>query len=276
MIIILYLLFTEVKKMKKQKIIIIVFALMLAAIVAQAQMIIKKSEAKGGEFFFINELALLVMTENNSIKVEHILPTESRPEEYRDIEIKKDDEILMVNKKRVKSVTELKNVYDTAKISDKIKLGLRRGEEMFIIEFAKMDADRLPKRKIMVMSKTIDSSGGDKVRTKIFSNDMVIDDKEGPVEILMGTGLIFQEKNGKIIVIKNMLNFDQVSSIKEGAEVISLNNTEIKSLNQFCDSYKQLETGKEVKLVISFNKKQMEVVFEKPAVKGKAIIREKN
>ena len=263
--------------MRKLIIISTILMSLLVSFSAFAQMVIKKAGGERGNIFFINELSAIVVSENKSIKVEHAMPAENRPEEYRDINIKKDDEILMINKKRVKTVDQLQSIYDEAETSEIIKLGMRRGEEMFIIEFAKMDPKKMPKQKMMVLTKTIDSDeGGDKVSTKIFSNKMMLDDKDGPIEPLIGIGLILQEKNGKIFVINNMQNFEATKQIQEGAEIISINGKRAESLKQVTHTFKELETGEEVSLKISSEKKERVITFQKPEAKGGTIIRKKN
>ncbi len=262
--------------MKKPTIIFIVLFSILLSFTAHAQMVIKKSGGEGGDIFFINELAAIVAGEEKSVKVEHAMPSDNRPEGYRDIEIKQDDEILMVNKKRVKTVSQLQAIYDEAEAGETIKLGVRRGEEMFILEFAKMDPEKAPKRKMMVMTKTIDSSeGGDKVSTKIFSNKMMLDDSEGPIEPLLGIGLILQEKDGKVLVIKNMENYDETKEIPEGAEVFSINGQKAESLNQVTHIFKELETGEDVTLKFSTGGKVGKLSFQKPEAKAKSIMRRK-
>jgi hypothetical protein len=263
-------------KMKKQMIVTFVVMLILVSFAAQAQMVIKKSGGEDGDIFFINELAAIVAGEEKSIKIEHAMPADNRPEEYRNIQIKQDDEILMVNKKRVKTVNQLQTIYDEAETGEVIKLGIRRGEKMFIIEFAKMDQEKMGKRKMMVMTKTIDSGeGGDKVSTKIFSNKMMLDDSEGPIEPLLGIGLILQEKNGKVLVIKNMENFEGTKEIQEGTEVLAINEQKTESMEQVTHIFKELETGEEVTLKIYFDEKEGNLTFQKPEAKAQKIIRRK-
>ncbi|MBC8180442.1 hypothetical protein H8E88_04890 [candidate division KSB1 bacterium] len=260
--------------MKKLMIISIVLISILVSFSAQAQMVIKKAGGEGGDIFFINELAAIVAGKDKSIKVEHAMPVDNRPEGYRDIEIKQDDEILMVNKKRIKTVSQLQAIYDEAETGETIKFGMCRGEEMFIIEFAKMDPEKMGKRKMMVMTKTIDSGEcSDKVSTKIFSNKMMLDDSEGPIEPLLGIGLFLQEKNGKVFVIKNMENFEETKEIQDGSEVISINGQKTESLNQVTNIFKELETGEEVTLKISTEEKEAVITFQKPEAKARKIIR---
>ena len=257
-------------------IISVVQFLILVSFSVQAQMIMKKAGSKDGDIFLIDELAAIVIGEEKSIKIEHAMPADNRPEEYRHIEIKQDDEILMVNKKRVKTINQLQTIYDEAETGEVIKLGIRRGDEMFIVEFAKMDSEKMGKRKMMVMTKTIDSDeGGEKVSTKIFSNKMMLDDSEGPIEPLLGIGLILQEKNGEVFIIKNMENFEKTKNIQEGAELISIMGQKVESLKQVTQIFKELETGEDVVLKISSEKKEYSITFQKPEAKARKIIHRK-
>ncbi|OQX94988.1 hypothetical protein B6I21_07805 [candidate division KSB1 bacterium 4572_119] len=260
--------------MKSKIFFVILLSIVLFSFSVYGQMKMIKKGGKDGNIFMINELAVIVNDADGSVIVEHAMPADNRPEQYRNIKIKNDDEILMVNKKRVKSVKELEDIYNEAEKDETIKMGLQRGDEMFFVEFAKMDPDKLPKRKMMIMTKTIDSDeGGDKVSTKIISDKIMLDDKDGPIEPLFGIGLILQEKNGKIYIIKNLENFEKTKALQEGSEVISINGQTATSLKQVTKIYKELETGEEVTLKVSTGKKENMSTFQKPEENAKKVIR---
>ena len=96
--------------MKRTITIAALFLPLIFSFSTQAQMFIQKVGGEGKEVFFINELAAVVTEVDNSLKVEHAMPADKRSEEYRTIEIKNDDEVLMLNKQRVKTVAEFKQI----------------------------------------------------------------------------------------------------------------------------------------------------------------------
>ena len=114
---------------RKTNLFVFVISFILIAQTLNAQVIIKKSGAGEGEIFFLNELSAIISEKDGVIIVEHAMPTDQRPENYRDIDFKQGDEILMVNANRVKLVKDLEQIYNEHEVGETMKLGVRRGEE---------------------------------------------------------------------------------------------------------------------------------------------------
>jgi len=242
-----------------------------------AQVFIKKAEPGAGEIFFLNELSAVISEKDGVIIVEHAMPTEQRPEIYRDIDFKQGDEILMVNADRVKSAKDLEKIYNELEVGETLKLGVRRGEEMFIISFNKMDPEKLPKRKLMIRNRV---PAGDEAgkEPKISSYQIKMDDTDGKMKFLMGTGLILKEMGSQVKidkVIPKMVQEMGEINVKEGDVVIELNGEKIKSLAQFTKIYDEIKAGNEVKLITIREKKQIDVKFKKPEPGEQIFIKEK-
>ncbi len=237
-----------------------------------AQKIIKKAGGESKEIFFINELAIALTDIDNSIKVEHALPVDSRLEEYRAMEIKKDDEVLMLNKQRVKTVAEFTQIYEQLSVGEVVKLGLRRGEEMFIAEFKKMDPAKAPQRRMKIVKTDGPVSDIETKEGGVITRKLVINEQEGKIKPLLGAGLIMNEKNGAVFIYKNLQVLDQTRDTKEGAQVISLNGEKITSLDQFHEKYETLQIGEEVKLTTSLDGKETVIKFDKPDEKKQILI----
>lgn len=253
-------------------IIMVFFAESLAA-----QVFVQKKGAGEGEIFFLNEAAAMLKDEDGTIKVDVVLPGEQRPKEYQNIDLKQGDEILMVNAKRVKSLKELEKIYNELEMGDEMKLGVRRGEEMFIVSFNKIDPEKLPKRKFMIREGEPEDMKPGEDR-KIFSERIKIENKDGKIKPVLEIGLILKEVENKVKVdkviadlAKKEANFDA----KEGDVIFSLNGEKIQTVHQFSGIYDKIETGQDVKFVILREKKEMEVTFKKPKEERMMLIQEK-
>lgn len=258
----------------------VVFALILIAFFAEslnAQVFVQKKGGGDGEFFFLNEAATMLKDEDGTIKIEMALPGEQRPKEYQNIDLKQGDEILMVNAKRVKSVKELEKMYDEIEVDSDVKLGIRRGEEMFIVSFNKIDPEKLPKRKLMIRTaEPGDMKPGEE--EKVVSERIKIENKDGKVKPVLEIGLILREVDKKITVekviadlAKKIANFDA----QEGDVISLLNGEKIQTIQQFSKVYDKIKTGDDVKFVVMREKKEMEISFKKPKEEQMMIIKEK-
>ena len=121
----------------------VTFLLALSANVASPQMVMRQT-AGGDGVFHLKEVQAIITSADDSVKVLMALPTDMRPDGYRDIEIKNNDEILMVNKKRIKSVKTLEKMYNDLEIGGEFKMGLRRDGKFSIVSFKKIDPADLP------------------------------------------------------------------------------------------------------------------------------------
>ncbi len=258
----------------------VIFALIFIAFFTdslEAQDFIQKKGSGDGEFFFLNEAAAVLKDEDGTIKVDVVLPGEQRPKEYQDIDLKQGDEVLMVNAKRVKSVKELEKMYDELQVSDEMKLGIRRGEEMFIVSFSKIDPEKLPKRKLMIRKGEPGNLKPGEER-KLITEQIKIENKDGKIKPVLEIGLILKEVDNKVKVekviadlLKTKANFDA----KEDDIIFSLNGEKIQTIQQFSRIYDKIETGRDVKFVILRDKKEMELSFMKPKEERMMLIQEK-
>jgi PDZ domain-containing secreted protein len=163
-----------------------------------------KIQAKPGELFDLSELGAIILLKENKVIVEFVMPDQTRHADYREIDIRKGDEISYVNGKKIQSTVELEDLYKKTKIGDEIKLGIKRNENLGLITFKKADPESLPKRKMMKMTvKESDFSGeakeveinGKKYNAK--DGKVVIDDKEMTIEELMETEGVDADSNDK-------------------------------------------------------------------------------
>ncbi len=112
-----------------------------------------------GENLFIFQEFLLVLAEEDGKVVVTVAPPEgSLPEEYKDVDVQGGDIVKMMNGKRIKTTAAIKELYEKLETGDEIKIGVKRDDEMFIVEFAKRDPGKM-KGKMMIRMEPGDESG---------------------------------------------------------------------------------------------------------------------
>ncbi|MBN1165237.1 MAG: PDZ domain-containing protein [Candidatus Krumholzibacteriota bacterium] len=135
--------------MNKTKVVCLMLLLvMIAAPPTGAQ---KKTIMKieGENIFLFQELLLVLSEEEGRVVVNMAPPDGALPQEHKDLDLRAKDKVLMMNGKRIKSTAEIKQIYEKLKPGDEIKLGVKRGEEMFIVTFEKEDLENGPVRKVI-------------------------------------------------------------------------------------------------------------------------------
>jgi hypothetical protein len=137
--------------LKSLKIILLICGLLVfnENIFAQ-KMIVKKFEG-----FMIPETGALFNANKGKVSCDFVPSSENRPKGYQDLDIKAGDLILYVNGKKIKTIKDLKDNYESFKAGDEIKLGIKCGEDLLITSFKKADPKDLPE----TMQITSGSSG---------------------------------------------------------------------------------------------------------------------
>lgn len=145
-----------------KKLVLILFSLVLTSTFAQ-----QVYTFSGGNNFLLPEITAMISEENNKIKFVMIPPLDKLDKEYQKLDLKKDDEIIFFNGKKIKNIDELKKIYEAVKVGDELKLGIQRGDSKHIVAFKKIDA------KDIKGVKTMTFSNGDK---KINPGDLKVKD----------------------------------------------------------------------------------------------------
>lgn len=226
-----------------------------------------------GDIFFIQEVGVICSNAEEAVKVLTVLPAETRLKQYADIDLKEDDEILLVNAKRVKSAGELEKIYETIEIDDEIKLGIRRGEEMQIVTFNKINPEKLPKDRTIVI-KTMDANEEDAAEgAKAHKIVMHVSEENG--HLLKGTGLLIGEKDGRLVVADKMPHSDDLMGnihFEKGDIIESINGTEVSSFEKLSDIYNSVKTGDEVLFTLTRGSQLYKIAFPKPEIDGPVIM----
>ncbi len=199
----------------------------------------------------IREVGAVITTKDDNLVVEVILGNN----EKESADIVKDDLVLMANGKKLKSMKDLRDQYDNAKIGDEFKLGLKRGENLMISTFVKKSDEELNK------------AGNGRMMIRM-------EKKEGE-EALPALGLIVGTNKKSVVVngtlptvSKNFKSFEP----KQGDVIVSINGNAVSNAEEFAEAYTELEEGDKVTIVISRNGKEMKETFSKPKPMGRMII----
>ena len=138
------------------------------------------------------EIKGVVISENGKVIVGPIPSADQREKDYKELDLKTGDEIQFINGKRIKSIGDFKSNYSVINIGGEIKLGIKRGNERFIVSFKK-SKELKPGGKIVSIQ-----------RGSADGNDVKI-------------------KNGKVIMNGKKLDLDSLK--KSGAKVIIKKDT---------------------------------------------------
>ncbi len=151
-------------------------------ITAQEFKMINADEAQ-----MIDEIQGFAIKENNKVLVGFIPPFEQRAKEYQKLDLQKDDEILFVNGKKVKSMSDFKKYYGELKPGDEVKFGIKRNHQPMIVTFKKCKVSK--GMKIMTITSDEKVSDG---KAKIEGGKMIINGKKIDIDSLKKSGAKFQ------------------------------------------------------------------------------------
>jgi PDZ domain-containing secreted protein len=102
----------------------------------------------GNEIAFVPEIKGVIEFVDSQLKVAAVHPTSQESE--KSIDLKVGDLVLFVNGERVKTLESFNQNYENTTIGEEVKLGIKRGDERFIVSFKKADSSKF-KHKIMRM-----------------------------------------------------------------------------------------------------------------------------
>lgn len=236
----------------------------------------RKVQSGAGGIFNLPEVGAVIMSKGSEIKVEVAIPVDHRLKAYRDIDLQTGDLILMMNAKRLKSAQEMEEIYNSLKVGEEVKLGIKRNEARFIVSFAKADPKDLPQRTMMVMATDDTPEGGQAVPKR----RIVMGGQEfsGDVAVLAGLGIIAGSKDGgEVRVLERMPGAGRAQAeieIKKDDVVLSLNGEKIKSATQLGELYEKIATGARVELQYRRGDKTMTAALAKPQEPAGLIRRE--
>ena len=242
---------------------------------SNAQVTMERRIEGGDGIFHLKEVQTILTSKDDTIKVMTVLPERMRPKGYGDIVLKENDEILMVNAKRVKTVQKFEELYNALEIGETLKMGIRRKGDLMIESFKKIDPEDMPAgAHIMIRTDASgeegDHGGGMMRAFTIGGGD------SGDMRPWFGTGLILGEEEGRLKVMRIMEGMTGAlgkADIKEGDELKSLNGQKVETLDKFFEMYEKLDTGSKVEIEYARAGRKMQAAFEKPNMQGRMMMR---
>jgi hypothetical protein len=236
-------------------------ALLFTTSILIAQVVIRKGNGPNemkleGEPFNLGELGAVIMQEEGKVKVLHAIESNRRPEGYADIDLKTDDIIAMANGKKIQTTKDLKDLYDGLAIGAEVKLGIKRGEQMFIATFPKADANKLPKIQLRRM----------------------VGDDGGNMEVFPAVGVVLtQNANKQIIIVDKLPDSSSAvarANVKVNDQLLEMNGKRIPSLKSYSAMYDAIAVGATVSWKLKRSDHTFSISFAKPIPRGNFIRRE--
>ncbi len=200
-----------------------------------------------GEMMMINEFGGMIMLKDSAVTVEMIMPSDNRPDAYKDLDILQGDIIIMVNGSKIKSVEALQEAYDKTSAGDMVKLAISRDGKMMMRKFIKADPESMPKPVVMTMT----GIGGD----------------DGNNLALAGVGVMLKAEDGRLSVeslINNIMPKFDGATPRPGDVILKIQGDDYASPQAFTDAYDKIATGETVTLVIERDGKELTTSFVRP------------
>ncbi|MFQ5607629.1 MAG: hypothetical protein ACE5GA_06760 [Candidatus Zixiibacteriota bacterium] len=231
-----------------------------ASALAQQRSMGISAEGIEGQPYTIREIGAIVVQKEKNLEVLFILPEEGRLKEYRDVDIRVGDALLMLNGKRVKTVDDLSSIIEAAETGAELKFGVKSDKDMRMLSFNKADPDRLPKMQTKMVTSGEGAEGG---REMSFTSSGGF---KGPAVMLAGSGIVAGESDSAVIVAFLMEHAGGMPGgpdIAEGDEFISLQGKRITALDQLEELYDSVKVGDTVSLVLRREGEKITVSFKK-------------
>jgi S1-C subfamily serine protease len=206
----------------------------------------------------IAELGAIVVKKQGQLEVLFVMEGDTRPEAYREVDIRTGDIIAMANGKKMESTDALTTLMEEVAIGDPIKLGIKRDQEMMIVSYDKADPETLPKSKKIMMS---DDGHGE--AQKVFQSEGGV---EGEVVMLVGSGIIAKAGEGGPVVGYLMPHAKELAGdIKpvEGDRIVSMQGETVETLDALSDAFDAIAVGDKVEMVLARDGKEFKFAWDK-------------
>ena len=196
----------------------------------------------------LEEFQTVLILDGKEIKVEARLAP-PRDEEGVD-QLEQGDIILMMNGKRATDIEALRNIYESIEADQEIKVGVRRGNERFIINAIKGDVPEGGPR--MMMSFDTDGDGP-------------------PPAIVPELGALIADRDGAV-VLERVLPPLQPEELKafeiEGYTITQLNGERPENADKLREKLEALEIGAEISITLEKDGDEKSIVFTKQEPRG--------
>jgi|WetSurMetagenome_2_1015567.scaffolds.fasta_scaffold207873_2 S1-C subfamily serine protease len=195
-----------------------------------------------GEPFMLKEISAILIADSNGLRVVNVMPAERRPAAYKDVDLRTDDIVSLVNGKRTPGVKAIQEVYDGLKTGEDFTMGVRRGDERLLVTVKKADPSSLPQVKMKVIHQ------GENTET------------------FPAVGVTI-EKRGKALFISELLPGETAVhslDVKKGDQVVSINGELCQTLADYGNIFDNVEVGHQVTWILKRGGGEHSVSFNRP------------
>jgi S1-C subfamily serine protease len=253
---------------------------------ALAQKKVKTIVAGGGgesvtfsadDAMFLAGVGAVVMAEGDSLKIVSVAPAGSRDQDFRKVDLKAGDILMMVNSRPVKTIAALRELIDKLEVGATIKFGIKRSDGFVMTSMTKVDDQQSGGMVTKVVGGGEGGEGGQPgghtmMKTMVIGGD---GNDQGMVP-LIGLGKILVESDGKLIVgppmqIQGMKVPE--SNLEPDDVVLAINDSEVSMATEFEPIYDAIASGEQVTLKIKRGDETFTVSFAKPDMSGVKMIR---
>jgi S1-C subfamily serine protease len=223
-----------------------------------------------GQPFNMGELGAVIAKDSSGIHVLFIGPSESRPKTYQTVDLQAQDEILMMNGKKLTSIEDLEKGYEAAAIGSTLQFGVKRGGQLMVVSFPKADPKDLPKRQMMIMNDDGKGAKNFKMNGKDLKMAPGIDEVDHILGVLVGV------KDKKVVIAAVMpfaMEDPNLKNLTSGDEVLSVGGKPVTSTAQIISAYEEAKVGDKFSFRVMHGGKETEVSVTKQEDTGVKIIR---
>ncbi len=249
--------------------IFVILALATAAdylIAAETKMHTKTINAGEGGVFLIPEIGAIISKEDKNLTVLDVLPIDSRPADYKEVDFQNGDELIMLNGKKLKSIEDIQKLYGNIKEGDDVKFGIRRDKRMMMVSYKRGSDDAGGQMQIMTFDAGDDAEG---TYTQSGGNFNV--NIEGDIEgmlPLIELGIMLGEEDNAVKVLQVFPNAKDIypdCSIEKGDIVSKLNGKKITTSAEFQEVYSEIKAGETIDLFFVKDGHESAVSIKKPS-----------
>ncbi len=192
----------------------------------------------------LQEFSAMLLFDNDEVKVEMRMGQgEAEPGIDR---LERGDVIIMMNGKRIKDIEGLRTLYESVEKDAEIKIGVRRGNERFILNAIKGNVPEGGGMR-MVMSMDTDGDGP-------------------PTSIVPEMGALLIDRDGSVVVervIPPMLPDELKTADIEGFSIKKLNGKSPKSAEEVQTTLEALEVGAEISITFEKDGDEKTIIYTK-------------
>lgn len=200
------------------------------------------------DILMLPEIGAMISSQDGVLSVMMVTPVNARDDKYKDVDLQQGDLIKMINGKKMKTVEDIRKLYESLKEGDEIKFGLKRDKGFVMASLLKGDG-KMPEG-MMVQTMTVDMGEGEHEMLAESGTALSI---EGEFALLSELGLLLVENKNQIEIkalLPGVAKSSEDEQFSEGDIVLVIAGTEVKTIAEFNKIYDNIEDGQKVQLKV--------------------------